>query len=65
MIFQKNQYDKYRFNPFNISDKEVDEKHRIKFERIPTTVKTKSIWWLLLVFILLVLIYWYLNTRVF
>jgi hypothetical protein len=64
MIFQKDQYNKYRFNPFNLPEKEVDNKHRIKFERISTSVKAKPIWWLLLVFILVVLLYWYLNSRV-
>ncbi len=46
-----------KFDPFNIESKEK----RIQFERLGSSVRTKPLWWYLMVFIIVLIIYWYLK----
>jgi hypothetical protein len=63
MFSTKNNRRFYKFDPFNIANKKDKEIQGIKFERLSKTVKTKPLWWLIVVFVLVLLFYWYLNTK--
>lgn len=52
------------FNPFNLPEEEGDTGKKIKFERLPRSVRTKPMWWLITVFVLAFLVYYYLTTAV-
>jgi len=47
----------FKFDPFNIESKDK----RIQFERLGSSVRTKPLWWYLMVFIIVLIIYWYLK----
>jgi hypothetical protein len=64
MYSSKNSRRFYKFDPFNISHNQEKETGRIKFDRLSKTVKTKPVWWFIAVFVLVLLLYWYLNTKV-
>ena len=51
----------YKFDPFNLSSQTDSEHGKIKFERLQSSVKTRSIWWLLAAGIIVYLAYLYLN----
>jgi len=51
------------FNPFNLSEKHTDNKYHIKFERLGSYVRTKPLWWFLLVFMIVIFVYLYLTNR--
>jgi hypothetical protein len=53
-----------RFNPFNLVNTDEDGNKRIKFERLPQHAKTKPIWWLFFVFVIILIIYQYLSKSV-
>jgi len=54
----------YKFDPFNISERIGQGRQGIKFERLARTVKPKPLWWLIIVFLLVLIVYWYLNTEI-
>ena len=53
---------RYKFNPFNLPSMSDSDSNRIKFERLNSVPKTKSIWWLIALFLLMYFIYKYLNS---
>jgi len=54
-------YSKRNFNPFNLNSEQPNRTKRIKFDRFPTKIKTKPVWWFIMAFIFVIIIYWYLN----
>ena len=52
------------FNPFNLSPEEPDLKKRVKFERFPSRIRTKPVWWFVIAFIFVIILYWYLKMNV-
>jgi len=56
---------RYKFDPFDLSSAPDHETKRIKFERLQSHVKTKPLWLLLAIFILVLFIYIYLKSSVF
>ena len=51
----------YKFDPFNLSSQSDSEHRKITFERLQSSVKTRSIWWLLAACILVYLAYLYIS----
>ena len=52
------------FNPFNLNSEDPGRTKRIKFDRFPTRIKTKPVWWFIVAFIFVIIIYWYLKLNV-
>jgi len=48
-----------KFDPFNLEPKQK----RIQFDRLGSSVKTKPLWWLIMVFIVVLIFYGYLTDK--
>jgi len=64
MIFPlQNRNRKREFNPFNLKEETGDDKFHVKFDRLPGSLKVRSIWWLFIVLAFAFYVFWYLRTN--
>ena len=49
-----------KFDPFNLEPKQK----KIQFDRLGSSVRTKPLWWYVFVFVIVLIIYWYLNGNI-
>jgi len=50
-----------KFNPFNLDNTEFDSDSRIKFNRLGRKSKTRPLWWLIVLFMIMVFVFMYLK----
>ena len=63
MYASNSNHHRRRIDPFNLIYEREKETGEIKFDRLPKRVRTKPLWYFIMLFMLVLIIYWYLNAK--